>query len=84
MLSFEEQLFNLREEEIFGKDEKKVEVEGSKVLEHCGFLSKLLNDLSEAINNKEKMLEEDIQLIDKTQLECIEKLGDILDKIDEM
>lgn len=79
-MSFEEQLYNLNEEEIFGKEEAQV-VEGSDLLKHLAYLGKLLGEVADAITARETMLKEDMQIIDQAQIEAIRQLGEILDTI---
>lgn len=76
-MSFEEQLVNLEEEEIFGQ-EKEIELEGSKILEHLEYLHNLLRDVADNLTAKETITHEEAKLIDKEQMEVIQHLGEML------
>lgn len=81
MRTLEEMLYYITEEERREEETKKVKVEGSKLETNLRDLSKILAEVIEEITNKDSMLCEEIDLIDKAQMECIKQLGDILETI---
>lgn len=81
MRTLEEMLYYITEEERREEKTKKVKVEGSKLETNLRDLSKILAEVIEEITNKDSMLCEEIDLIDKAQMECIKQLGDILETI---
>lgn len=81
MRTLEEMLYYITEEERIEEETQKVKVEGSKLETNLRDLSKILAEVIEEITNKDSMLCEEIDLIDKAQMECIKQLGDILETI---
>jgi|GEM_PF-6837704 len=81
MRTLEEMLYYITEEERREEETQKVKVEGSKLETNLRDLSKILAEVIEEITNKDSMLCEEIDLIDKAQMECIKQLGDILETI---
>lgn len=81
MQTLEEMLYIITEEEKRDERAKMVDVEGSKLEKNLVDLSKILAEVIDEITNKDSMLCEEIELIDKAQMECIQQLGDILETI---
>lgn len=81
MRTLEEMLYYITEEERREEETQKEKVEGSKLETNLRDLSKILAEVIEEITNKDSMLCEEIDLIDKAQMECIKQLGDILETI---
>lgn len=81
MRTLEEMLYYITEEERREEETQKEKVEGSKLETNLRDLSKILAEVIEEITNKDSMLCEEIDLIDKAQMKCIKQLGDILETI---
>ena len=77
MLSFEEQLWNLQESEIYNTEEK-VKVSDTDIIKQMKELTKLLIQAINTATNK-TIDYKDSRVIEEIQINCIEQLKDLLD-----
>ena len=78
MLSFEEQLWNLQESEIYNTEEK-VKVSDTDIIKQMKELTKLLIQAINTATNKITIDYKDSRVIEEIQINCIEQLKDLLD-----
>ena len=70
----------LNEEELFGK-QKSIDIEESDVMKNLGTLANMILEAMDCLKERDVLLYEDAQQISRSQFEAMEKLGDILEKI---
>ncbi len=75
-MNFAEELLNLDEEEIFGK-QKSVDIEESDVMKNLGTLANMIMETIDSLKKRKFLLCEDAEQISEIQLEAIEKLGEL-------
>ncbi len=79
-MDFAEELLKLNEEELFGK-QKSIDIEESDVMKNLGTLANMILEAMDCLKERDVLLYEDAQQISRSQFEAMEKLGDILEKI---
>lgn len=79
-MNFAEELLKLNEEELFGK-QKSIDIEESDVMKNLGTLANMILEAIDCLKERDVLLYEDAQQISRSQFEAMEKLGDILEKI---
>lgn len=79
-MNFAEELLKLNEEELFGK-QKSIDIEESDVMKNLGTLANMILEAMDCLKERDVLLYEDAQQISRSQFEAMEKLGDILEKI---
>ena len=79
-MDFAEELLKVNEEELFGK-QKSIDIEESDVMKNLGTLANMILEAMDCLKERDVLLYEDAQQISRSQFEAMEKLGDILEKI---
>lgn len=79
-MDFAEELLKLNEEELFGK-QKSIDIEESDVMKNLGTLANMILEAMDCLKERDVLLYEDAQQISRSQFEAMEKIGDILEKI---
>ena len=80
-MKLEEQLIRLNEDEIFGKVHS-VDIEESDVMKNLGTLANMINEAVEILRGCDRLLYEDAEAIAKVEIEGINLMGSILEKIE--
>lgn len=80
-MKLEEQLIRLNEDEIFGKVHS-VDIEESDVMKNLGTLGNMINEAIETLRGCDRLLYEDAEAIAKVEIEGINLIGTILEKIE--
>jgi len=81
MMTLEESLFNLNEDELFGKVET-IEVEGSDIIKNMAIIQETAQQIIDYLTDKGIILFEDINYVTEKEMDCIKKLGEILERIE--
>lgn len=79
-MNFAEELLKLNEEELFGK-QKSIDIEESDVMKNLGTLANMILEAMDSLKERDVLLYEDAQQISRSQFEAMEKIGDILEKV---
>lgn len=80
-MKLEEALIRLNEDDIFGKVHS-VDIEESDVMKNLGTLGNMINEAVENLRGCDRLLYEDAEAIVKLQIEGINLMGSILEKIE--
>lgn len=80
-MKLEEALIRLNEDEIFGKVHS-VDIEESDVMKNLGTLGNMINEAIETLRGCDRLLYEDAEAIAKVEIEGINLIGTILEKIE--
>lgn len=80
-MKLEEQLIRLNEDEIFGKVHS-VDIEESDVMKNLGTIANMINEAVETLKGCDRLLYEDAEAIAKLEIEGINLIGTILEKIE--
>ena len=81
MTLFEEKLFQLNEEELFGKP-KSLAVEGSEFMKNFGTIGNITKEVIDSLASKDYILYEDANYLQQEEMKLIKQLGDILSRIE--
>ena len=81
MMTLEESLFNLNEDELFGKVET-IEVEGSDIIKNMAIIQETAQQIIDYLTDKGTILFEDINYVTEKEMNCIKQLGEILERIE--
>lgn len=80
-MKLEEQLIRLNEDEIFGKVHS-VDIEESDVMKNLGTLANMINEAVETLRGCDRLLYEDAEALAKIEIECMNLIGAILERIE--
>ena len=80
-MKLEEALIRLNEDDIFGKVHS-VDIEESDVMKNLGTLANMINEAVETLRGCDRLLYEDAEAIAKVEIEGINLIGTILEKIE--